>query len=365
MPISVNQIFSDIQNEIGDISGDKIQQAEYIDLLNNVASKIAEKTEAWIDRYISVPNPSYTDWTDQNNYYTGNIVKNDGNYYYCLIGMIAESISSLGSEPGTGANWVTYWTLISQWTVGTVYAYDTLVWDTGPVFYFCTGAHTATLNNEPPVTDYWRRIAGGLTDVYSVTLPFSLSASDLSPYRILRVVRGGTGVGGGIRWNECREFSAQSVGAATSGNLPFMGNRSQLGAYDFSTMHTDPLGNTDGNITLVFGSPFDADESCVVDFITNRPFRHNPFDKIIAHPTLPVMFPDALYDVFFWGLLYRVLLRLFNRGDIQLQSRVQMADQKYQHYLLEAAGYTKNFKDNKSAMISQPINWFQEARYRE
>lgn len=56
--IPVMQIISHCQNEINDLSSDKIQLGEYRDLFNDTLREIASKTEIWVARYQTTPYPA-------------------------------------------------------------------------------------------------------------------------------------------------------------------------------------------------------------------------------------------------------------------------------------------------------------------
>ena len=56
--VTITRILSDAQNEIGDIAGERIQLGEWLDMLADVAHKVAAKTQVWIARYTVTPNPS-------------------------------------------------------------------------------------------------------------------------------------------------------------------------------------------------------------------------------------------------------------------------------------------------------------------
>lgn len=54
----IGQIFSNIQTDINDISGERIQLAEYVDYAQRVADDLALKLKVWISYGSYVPNPS-------------------------------------------------------------------------------------------------------------------------------------------------------------------------------------------------------------------------------------------------------------------------------------------------------------------
>jgi hypothetical protein len=58
--IDLAQIISEVQLDVNDEAGERVQRAEYVDMTNTVIRKIAEKTQIWIGRYVATPNPSAT-----------------------------------------------------------------------------------------------------------------------------------------------------------------------------------------------------------------------------------------------------------------------------------------------------------------
>lgn len=54
----ISQILSNVQTDVNDIGGQRIQLAEYIDYAQRVADEIAYKLEIWITYINMVPNPS-------------------------------------------------------------------------------------------------------------------------------------------------------------------------------------------------------------------------------------------------------------------------------------------------------------------
>ena len=372
MPVQINKIFSDIQTEIDDLAMEKVQLGEYIDLMNDLAIDIAQETQIWIARYTTVPNPSAMTWQLSFNYTTGMFVLGtDGNYYMCIV----NHTSSLLTKPITGANYLTNWQIVNQWTAGISYVIGAIVWDSGPLFWKATQSHTSLASNEPPDPVYWERVGGGIGSIYGVQLPYSMNNVDLAPFRIIRVVRGaqardevveGVVVHIGQAWRECREYSPQSIGSTISQNPSFTINHTQLGDGEFSTQHVNLLGQVDGSVSLIFGGAFYANEEVVIDFISNRPFASNPLNMWDPNAVVPISVPDFLQKSFKWGLKWLVCERLFSKGDDRMRNIADRAEVKYHGsdmhggFLREAAGYARNFLDKGSAIKMQPINWFEE-----
>lgn len=260
-----------VQSNINDLAMERVQAAEYVDLLNFVAMDIAEQTEIYVNRYRTKPNPA----------------------------------------PGSAT---------PTWTV-----------------------------NIP----------------YTISLPVTVGPpvlNDLSIFRFIRVVRGLND------WFECREYSQQSISASISANSSFNINRTQLGTYDFLTMIGSPLTGMDGSVSLIFGGHFEEEEEVVIDYISNRPFG-NPTAAGISstggtalnqwnpNNNNPQSIPDFLRNAFEWGLLWRVCESLYFKGDESFVQKAERAKSMYQIYLRAAVGYAKMFKDNKSSLQMQPVNW--------
>ena len=73
------------------------------------ALTIGKKQAATVDQLASgfVPEGS---WAESTSYTTGDLVSNDGSSYVCS----ADHTSASTDEPGTGASWENYWTLVSE-----------------------------------------------------------------------------------------------------------------------------------------------------------------------------------------------------------------------------------------------------------
>ena len=362
MPIDIINIFSKVQSSIGDLSMDLYQPGEYIETVNRLAEKIARETEIWIARHIAVPNPLATAWVASTNYTNGQIVSNGGNYYYNNINHT--------SAVNFGADAIN-WTIINPWTVGTVYTIGTMVYIAGPAFYRCIQAHTATLSEEPPNIDYWEFYGYSGQEIFNVKLPYTFNSIELAPFRLIRVSRGSTGTyidntGSEFTgWNECHEYSQQTIARTISGNSSFDINRSILGQNQFLTQFVDNIGTMDGGINLLFGGSFYLNELCIIDFISGKPFRDNPLTMWDPQQATPVQIPDFLYDTFRWGLQWLVSSELFSRGIDRFGRIAENSRFMYQDELISAIAYSKKFKDNRSSLTLQPINWLPEEDYEQ
>ena len=58
MSRTVGEIFSRVQQDLGDIAGRDFQLAEYIDACKDIADRLAFDTQVYINEYIATPNPS-------------------------------------------------------------------------------------------------------------------------------------------------------------------------------------------------------------------------------------------------------------------------------------------------------------------
>jgi hypothetical protein len=371
--INISQIISDIQNEIYDLAGERIQQGEYIDMCNSVARQIAQATDMYINRFSNVPNPSAMIWYENQNYTANQIISYSGTDYLVLVA----HTSSLANLPDATP---TIYSPFADWAESQNYLANVLIKDNN-VYATALIDHTSTLNNRPSdsITGItcWRVISGGINAIYDVTLPYMLNAGNISPYRLIRVTRGILDSNRVYNsWIECREYSSQSVSATISNNPSFSINRNQLGASAFTVQFADRNNLTDGGLHLIFAEPFSADELCVVDFITNRPFGQpnlgitingiiqtpdiNSLQRWLPSYSNPQTIPDFLEDSFKYGLLFLVQQRLYNRGDESLGQRMINSKMLYDKELRKAIGYTKMFKDNQSSLKIQPMNYLQE-----
>jgi len=230
MPINVVNIFSKVQSAIGDLSMDLFHPGEYIETMNRLAEKVARETEIWIARHTITPNPMASAWSASTNYTNGQICENSGNYYFCDLSHTSATTFILDSA---------YWTQIDPWAIGTVYNQNTITYIDGPVFYRSIQSHTATADDEPPNTTYWDFYGYSGSEVYDVRLPYTFNTTELSPFRIIRVIRGSSGsytdgVGNDLTgWNECQEYSQQAIARTISGNNSFSINNTMLGQNQF------------------------------------------------------------------------------------------------------------------------------------
>lgn len=340
--ITVSDIISAVQIEIGDIAGDRVQPAEWVDMFNRIARQVAQNTEVWMDRFTLIPNPLVGDWNNNQNYTQGQFIEESGSYYVAVD-------SHISNTGGVFADDSAHWTEVNAWTDGTSYAVNDYIYVDGPQFYIAKKAHTADLDSEPPNPEYWQLLGGGLSGVYDVRLPFTFAGIEISPYRIIRVTRGDS-----TGWTECVEFSQQAVARTISGNPSFPRvNKAQLGKATYSTMFADNTGGVDGSIWLVFSVEFDPDEVVVIDYITFAPFRDDPVrvwekDK----PSLGI--PEFLEEVVVAGLKWTVLERLFTKGDDTMQGRAERARQQWKNTLKEAVAYARTFRENRYGMTAQP-----------
>lgn len=365
--INISQIISSVQNEIADISGERIQQGEYIDLLNSVAREIAQETEIYVNRYITIPNPAALLWTENTDYTANQIISYNDIFYLILV----SHTSSLTNLPDTTTS---LYTPFSTWVSGSSYSTNDLVVDNAN-FAIALVDHTASDSNRPSEVygsvGVWGKLSGGIESIFDATLPYMNNDINVSGYRLLRVVRGTTD-----SLKECREYSNQAISSTTSGNNSFPVNWTQLGATEFTIQFVDRLNRIDGGLHLVFGGAFEANEICVIDFITNRPFGQPNLgisingitqvsDTTALQKWLPTYnntqnIPDFLENCFLYGLLYLVQQRLYNRGDDSFGNRYVQTKITFEKELRKMTAYAKMFKDNRSNLKVQPLNFLPE-----
>lgn len=361
--INVSEILSEVQNVVNDIANERIQHGEYISMLNSIAVDIASSTEIYINRYIAVPNPLTAGWQQGINYYDTQIVYQNGNYYICVS---AHFSSDWNADLLAGR-----WRLIPQWQPNTSYNIGDLVWIPNRNFYRAIVNHTSDMNNMPPNVDFWYLFSGGDTSILSVKLPYVFNANtNFAAYKLLRVVRGvpkkRTDKNGIVdivpeKWVECYEYSSQAVSTSSSNNYPF-GNNRILSTNAFTVQFADIANTVDNSLNLVFAKPFEYDEIVVIDYISNRPWG-TPGEDVRAftqwfYGGINTQYvPDFLANVFKWGLQWKACERLYFQGDEMFLPRMQIAEEKYRSELHKASAYAKNFKDNRSVLRAQPLNW--------
>jgi len=253
--ISIRQILSEAQNHFDDLPNDRIQLGEYLDMFNDVAMDIAEKSNAWIIRYEIIPKALDTD--DDTN-----------------IAII-------------------------------------------------------------PYTD--------------TALPM-----DLSTFAFMQILRDGV---------YANEVAYQESRNTYMNDFTYRNNFTYLTKNSFST-HVNPYTY---NIELYFGDNFELGENVIVTLISNRPFGNpvfgqnsNMVTKWEASDNPLNAVPDFTRNAFRWGMIYRIIERLYNRGDESYTWRRMNAEKKYEKALVEVSGYNWKRKDRYSKPKLQPVNWFGE-----
>lgn len=368
--IPVTQIFSEVQTELNDLSALKIQHGEYIDFADQVARIIAQETGIFINRYVTTPNPLWTEWSENTAYYSGQIVLTNLKYYICITPHTSSNDFS---------NDTAYWSEIPAWAEGQAYSSSDMVYTAGPQFWRARRTHTSILANKPPSDDWdeWETVN---THVYNVTLPDVVNGSNFGPFELIRVSRGQyetTTLVHGIPkkvpsgWHDCQQETSQAVARNHSGASRKV-NNSVLSRYSFSVQYAHPTGYVDGNLYLIFAEPFLPGEVVVIDYISNKPFDNNPLVKWDPDATNPTSIPDFLYEAFRAGMMFYAARRLAfqSKGDNRLLNLMQIAQQEWDGgpgYKLSGGklGDAKwkakgKFQDKNSKISPQPINWFGE-----
>ena len=343
MPYTAQDILSKSQSAVGDLSMERIQRGEWISMFNDVTVGIASKTEIWISRFITVPNPVASPWVTNTNYTLNMIVASGGVYYICIS---AHTSSSSNKPPNA-----TYWTAISQWSAASSYSQGDIVQD-GSLVKFYRALTDVAAGTSLDDDSYWIEVYTDGNEVNVVTLPYSFNSKTLAPFKVLRVARKGE-----EGWTEVNEYSQQAIGTTTGGNYSFAINKTMLDINAVSTGFVDALGNTDGSITFTFAVGFESGEELVIDYISGRPFEL----ALWRGGTTPdPVIPDFLGNSYEYGLIMKAMERLYLSGDDSIANRYAASKNLYNLHLREAVGYAKMLRSTKQSIRIQPMNFLDE-----
>jgi len=341
--VTVQKIISYAQTDLNDLSGDRIHEAEYIDLLNDISAIVAQETEVWIGRYKTIPNTISTVWGIGINYAVGEIIFYQNNYYYCIIAHTSSSIMNPTD--------ITRWTIIPIWDATTNYIQGQIIRsDILVIFYRALINNTGKALNDSII---WEQVLSNNT-IVRVVIPYTDTFGNvIAPYKFLNIHRGNSNIG----YFAVKEFSIQAIIKQQSTPTGFDINDITLYDSAATTFINSNLlmPAIDNSITLHFSTAFEVGEELIVDFIQGRPFLLNNW---VQNPTISV--PDFLDEVLKYGLKWKVFERCFNKGDDTLIKRVEMAYNNYNKELSRAISYSKNFKDKKSSLLIQPLKYLRE-----
>ena len=234
-----------------------------------------------------------------------------------------------------------------------------------------------TINDVARETETWvARWTGtpvtvtGSTPVFSVFVPYKNAANEvIAPYRILRAIRTN-----GLQTLETREYSIQTIQSTGAGNLSFSGNTSIVPMSAFATQRD----STDGFV-LTFPSAILLDETIVIDFITSQPYDLEVWDaslisgKVTSNVSLAVkqdfanqnqaiqsIVPDFIYPTIRYGLLFRILERMFMQGNMNIQAQLGYAKNAYDKEMRKSKFHAQMPKDNQSSIQHQAHNFLPE-----
>lgn len=333
MGVPINRVFSSVQDNIGDLSMDRVQIGHYVELCNRIASNIAIETQVYIGRYIATPVNDQYAW-DKSFRYTKGMIADDGGTMYISIENNANSQPSLNAGD---------WSVCPEWVAGT-YNPNQYVRH-GNTIYKAVGI----TNSEPP-SNNWKAI--GIVELLTnqVILPFKIQQELIAPYKLISVSRYD-----GKSFTETTEYSTQAVRNTQNANYSFSINRTVLNQSSFATDFINKMGSVEGDMRLNFTASFNLDERVFIDYITHTPFLLTDWNQ-----SPPVMIPEFLQESFHFGLLWLVSEMLFNRGDQAMGNVANRAEQQYNKVLRAAVGYTRMLRNNQSTLQMRPVNWLSE-----
>lgn len=174
-----------------------------------------------------------------------------------------------------------------------------------------------------------------------------------SPVKLLAVYRKALSES---KYVECREYGRQSNLATMRNNPSFQKNDLQLGRIHFHTQYLDEDTNTvDDGRYLIFNTAFETGEQVAVDFVSG-----SPISIALWSENMTLQVPDFLEDTIRYGLQYRLMERIFNRGRDEYLSRVQIAKENYTTALNKARAIARNYLDENSQMVITPWNYLPE-----
>jgi len=338
---STQDILSFAQSSLGDLDLTRNALGEYLSSLQDIANEIARETEVWIARYIAYPKRVGYDWSSTLVYNVGDIVLSGGIYYYCL----AKHINIIPPN-------VTFWRVVTLWDIDITYQIDDVIYiGTTKTFYKARLLNTGI---QPPNETYWFLCGVEFQNEYKINLP-----SNFKPFHVLRVLK----IDSTSVYTEMREYSMQAVSRQSVNNNPFpINDVSFLNGY--STQHYNDMeipGTVDNSITWNFNFPLSQSDSIYIDYT-----QGSPFEIDIWKENPPLLIPDFLVEAFNYGLLYKMLERLYMKGNSTLQNQMYEARRQYKGNdpttklggaLRRAMGYAQNFKSEEYHMKIQPLKF--------
>lgn len=319
---SVQDVISLVQSDIGDLSGEKVQRGEYLALLRMTAIPIAQATKIFIGQQTATPmiNSSQGNWD-----------------------------ASVGTFPGTGtATRGQYWTVTVGGTVG------------GQTFV--VGDRIQAIVDNASTTTFaanWQLLTGIVSNNI-VTFGTPNTAQNTTPniFKFIQVRRVDNGTGTIVG----NEYSKQATAKSINERYPFQ-NLVDPGGGAFSTSFVNPAtGLIDGTFTLTFPYAFETAETVTVDYISDMPTNlySTAIDKWELQGTSPISIPNFLYNTFRYGLLEKVIERLYLSGDERLGAKVGFVSNKYKESLREAVSYALMLKDEGSKLEHQPYRFLSD-----
>lgn len=155
---------------------------------------------------------------------------------------------------------------------------------------------------------------------------------------------------------ECREYGYNSNIATLRGESSFQKNDIQLGRRNFHTQYMNEETNLiDDGVYIIFNQPIEASEQIAVDFISG-----DPVNVVLWSESMTLQIPDFLEDAVRYGLQWKLMERLYNRGNDSYGPRANKAEANYDKYLREARTEALNFKHSGSSLQVTPHIWLPE-----
>lgn len=157
-------------------------------------------------------------------------------------------------------------------------------------------------------------------------------------------------------WLECAEYGYETNMATLRGESTFIKNNGRLNKRHYHTQYMDEDTNQiDDGRYLIFNEPIKENEFVAVDFVSS-----NSVDVILWEDNMTLQVPDFLEDAIRYGVQWKLMERIFNRGNNKYESRAMLAKRNYDRYLKKARSIALNYLNIGDSMQIQPINYLPE-----
>jgi len=303
---TIQQILSECQTDINDLAGERIAPAEWLDVLQEVANDVAEKTHSYIGRYVTIPNQGYTDWDAGVSYTQGAVVRYTDGFYYKVWNSTLPPAGTLPTDIG--------------FFVQIVYPPNTVVLPvTDEIYHILRVTRTSADGLLTECREWSYQAIKRVLDDHE---PFTNNNSVLTEADFITFMQDETG--------QQKNITLQFGGEFDTGHIisvEFISNK----PFDLTAWRSTGVEGT-----LTFNLVNDANANASISI------------------------PDFLYKAYKWGTLWHSLLKLYFKGDESCKPRADKAEMLYTKYITDASAYIKQPKDLTHGIKIQPLNWLEE-----